>query len=340
MWEMYLPRHNCTVTRTQGVHYCGFPIAMKAWMVTINGNKMSLSLWDCEPGRTGSPKGKLCKGSSVGSGGRGLAMLRNPGVREPSSQVRIGLRLVGTDTIGSLAFSPKCVSKHQEIARKQLKSSWNCWELLGNRQRRLQTDKELSESEREISSGDCSEETTGERERREKKNCQDGYWEQLRTKHRTEQREKETRKLMERDEDRRKGSRTEDGTMVLDVVTAVYGGYSPWNEPAVAKIEMQWSRAWRQRICWVRCPDLNNPDRILCDRDQRHTEGGSTGNRIEFADACGTRGRVTDTGMTEEQDGRTGSGALSMASVLSVQDVWLETKPSLFVYLGHVGMVG
>ncbi|WZZ71736.1 hypothetical protein YC2023_083106 [Brassica napus] len=30
---------------------------------------MSLSLWDCEPGRTGSPKGKLCKGSSVGSGG-------------------------------------------------------------------------------------------------------------------------------------------------------------------------------------------------------------------------------------------------------------------------------
>ncbi|WZZ70035.1 hypothetical protein YC2023_081405 [Brassica napus] len=157
----------------------------------------------------------------------------------------------------------------------------------------------------------------------------------------TEQnRERETRKLMERDEDRRKGSRTEDGTIVLDVVTAVYGGYSPWNEPAVAKIEMQWSRAWRQRISWVRCPDLNNPDRTLCDRDQRHTEGGSTGNRIEFADACGTRGRVTDTGMTEEQDGRTGSGALSMASVLSVQDGWLETKPSLFVYLGHVGMVG
>ncbi|KAF2556091.1 hypothetical protein F2Q68_00015907 [Brassica cretica] len=31
---MYLPRHNCTVTGTQGVHYCGFPIAMKAWMGT------------------------------------------------------------------------------------------------------------------------------------------------------------------------------------------------------------------------------------------------------------------------------------------------------------------
>ncbi|KAF2560603.1 hypothetical protein F2Q70_00015913 [Brassica cretica] len=31
---MYLPRHNCTVTGTQGVHYCGFPIAMKAWMRT------------------------------------------------------------------------------------------------------------------------------------------------------------------------------------------------------------------------------------------------------------------------------------------------------------------
>ncbi|KAF3579420.1 hypothetical protein DY000_02030387 [Brassica cretica] len=56
------------------------------------------------------------------------------------------------------------------------------------------------------------------------------------------------------------------------------------------------------------------------------------------ADACGTRGRVTDTGMTEEQDGR--SGALSMATVLSVLDGWLETKPSLFVYLDHIGMDG
>ncbi|KAF3592331.1 hypothetical protein DY000_02024848 [Brassica cretica] len=36
----------------------------------------------------------------------------------------------------------------------------------------------------------------------------------------------------------------------------------------------------------------------------------------------------------------TGSRALSMASVLSVLDGWLETKPSLFVYLDHVGMVG
>ncbi|KAF3541828.1 hypothetical protein F2Q69_00024387 [Brassica cretica] len=26
--------HNCTVTGTHGVHYCGFPIAMKAWMGT------------------------------------------------------------------------------------------------------------------------------------------------------------------------------------------------------------------------------------------------------------------------------------------------------------------
>uniref|UniRef100_A0A0D3B681 Reverse transcriptase zinc-binding domain-containing protein n=1 Tax=Brassica oleracea var. oleracea TaxID=109376 RepID=A0A0D3B681_BRAOL len=34
----------------------------------------------------------------------------------------------------------------------------------------------------------------------------------------------------------------------------------------------------------------------------------------------------------------TGSRALSMASVLSVPDGWLETKSSLFVYLGHVGM--
>ncbi|KAF3592951.1 hypothetical protein DY000_02024850 [Brassica cretica] len=42
----------------------------------------------------------------------------------------------------------------------------------------------------------------------------------------------------------------------------------------------------------------------------------------------------------ERDTGGTGSGALSMASVLSVLDGWLETKPSLFVYLDHVGMVG
>ncbi|KAF2598820.1 hypothetical protein F2Q68_00010373 [Brassica cretica] len=38
------------------------------------------------------------------------------------------------------------------------------------------------------------------------------------------------------------------------------------DEPAVVKIEMQWSRAWRQRICWVRCSDRINPDRILKDQ--------------------------------------------------------------------------
>ncbi|KAF2613678.1 hypothetical protein F2Q70_00013598 [Brassica cretica] len=92
--------------------------------------------------------------------------------------------------------------------------------------------------------------------------------------------------------------------MVHELPTAGYGGYSPGNEPMVVKIERQWSRAWRQRICWVRCPDLINPDQILCDQDQRHTEGGSARNRIEFPDVCGTRGGVTDTGMTEEQDGR------------------------------------
>ncbi|KAF3604648.1 hypothetical protein F2Q69_00037576 [Brassica cretica] len=88
--------------------------------------------------------------------------------------------------------------------------------------------------------------------------------------------------------------------MVRDILTAVYGGYSPWDEPAVVKIEMQWSRAWRQHICWVRCSDRINSDRIL----------------------------------------RTGSVALSMSSALSVLDGWLEIKSSLFVYLGHVGMVG
>ncbi|KAF3579424.1 hypothetical protein DY000_02030388 [Brassica cretica] len=36
---------------------------------------------------------------------------------------------------------------------------------------------------------------------------------------------------------------------------------------------------------------------------------------------------------------QTGFGTLSMTSVLSVLDDWLETKPSLFVYLDHVGML-
>ncbi|KAF2612912.1 hypothetical protein F2Q70_00011255 [Brassica cretica] len=61
--DMYLPRHNCTVTGTQGVHYCGFPIAMKAWM----GTSESFPSHDCRT--TESPKGKLCKGSRVGSTG-------------------------------------------------------------------------------------------------------------------------------------------------------------------------------------------------------------------------------------------------------------------------------
>ncbi|KAF3558596.1 hypothetical protein F2Q69_00010626 [Brassica cretica] len=63
---------------TQEVHYCGFPIAMKAWMGTSESlpSHMSLPFWNCEPGRTESPKGKMYKGSSVGSGGRGLVRIR------------------------------------------------------------------------------------------------------------------------------------------------------------------------------------------------------------------------------------------------------------------------
>ncbi|KAF2569710.1 hypothetical protein F2Q68_00024371 [Brassica cretica] len=75
LWEMYLPRHKCTVTGTQGVHYCGFPIAMKAWVGTseslpshVCGTSVyEFAIWNCEPRRTESPKGKLCKGSSVES---------------------------------------------------------------------------------------------------------------------------------------------------------------------------------------------------------------------------------------------------------------------------------
>ncbi|KAF3597540.1 hypothetical protein DY000_02022354 [Brassica cretica] len=50
-------------------------------------------------------------------------------------------------------------------------------------------------------------------------------------------------------------------------------------------------------------------------------------------------GTVNGCIVLERDTGGTGSGALSMAIVLSVPDGWLETKPSLFVYLGHVGMV-
>ncbi|KAF2541911.1 hypothetical protein F2Q68_00029478 [Brassica cretica] len=67
---MYLPRHNCTVTGTQGVHYCWFPIAMKAWVGTsesLPSHVYEFVIMDCEPGRTGSPKRRLWMGSSVES---------------------------------------------------------------------------------------------------------------------------------------------------------------------------------------------------------------------------------------------------------------------------------
>ncbi|WZZ26797.1 hypothetical protein YC2023_010198 [Brassica napus] len=56
-------------------------------------------------------------------------MLRNTGVRESNSQVRIGLRR----TVGSVAFSPKCVSKHKESARNyKAVSSLGYLYLMGN----------------------------------------------------------------------------------------------------------------------------------------------------------------------------------------------------------------
>ncbi|KAF3540735.1 hypothetical protein F2Q69_00021333 [Brassica cretica] len=51
-------------------------------------------------------------------------------------------------------------------------------------------------------------------------------------------------------------------------------------------------------------------------------------------------GAVNGCIVLERDTGGTRSGALSIASVLYVLDGWLETKPSLFVYLYHVGMVG
>ncbi|KAF3596891.1 hypothetical protein DY000_02020752 [Brassica cretica] len=66
----------------------------------------------------------------------------------------------------------------------------------------------------------------------------------------------------------------------------------------------------------------------------KETDGNGYPRRL--LSSSGTVTRV----VTEQLLDGTGSGALSMASVLSVLDGWLETKPSLFVYLGHVGMVG
>ncbi|KAF2537158.1 hypothetical protein F2Q68_00019379 [Brassica cretica] len=86
-------------------------------------------------------------------------MLRNTGVRESNSQARID-----RDSF--------------ELSPRRTKVNWST--LLGvvcSHQSVCPKTEELLEK-RDISAGESSEETTGEGERREKENCQDGYWEQ------------------------------------------------------------------------------------------------------------------------------------------------------------------
>ncbi|KAF2596195.1 hypothetical protein F2Q68_00008824 [Brassica cretica] len=110
MWEMYLPRHNCTVTGTQGVRYCGFPIAMKAWM----GTSASLShVCRTSVGRTESLKGKLCKGSSVGSG--------KSGYRNWTKELS---RLTKLDRLGSF----QDVTVYHRVFCPDVYGKWKDWE--------------------------------------------------------------------------------------------------------------------------------------------------------------------------------------------------------------------
>ena len=57
--------------------------------------------------------------------------------------------------------------------------------------------------------------------------------------------------------------------------------------------------------------------------------------RTEWIEGCGSDCVLTDPGVIRDW-----FWGASKAGVLSVLDGWLEPKPSLFVYLGHVGMVG
>ncbi|KAF3604645.1 hypothetical protein F2Q69_00037575 [Brassica cretica] len=294
--------HNCTVTGTQGVHYWGFPIAMKPWIGTSE--------------RTVNPKGKLCKGSSVGSGGRGTGydqgVIRGNNFKSGLDWDRLELSS-GRTKVESISDCDRYRAKHELISQgkrrewllEQLPSCYQDGYMSGYR---ILTDKDSALGQFQ---GLRIGVTARERLRavmprrktvslillRDFADQKGGIsalhgWETEQNRGREEKTDGASRRSPERI--------TVDGTMVRDILTAVYGGYSPWDKPAVVKIEMQWSRAWRQRICWVQCSDRINPDRIL----------------------------------------RTGSVALSMSSVLSVLDGWLETKPSLFVYLSHVGMVG
>ncbi|KAF2557670.1 hypothetical protein F2Q68_00015349 [Brassica cretica] len=57
--------------------------------------------------------------------------------------------------------------------------------------------------------------------------------------------------------------------------------------------------------------------------------------RTDWIEGCGADRVLTDPSVIRDL-----FWGASKAGVLSVLDGWLETKPSLFVYLGHVGMVG
>ncbi|KAF3497425.1 hypothetical protein DY000_02053298 [Brassica cretica] len=97
------------------------------------------------------------------------------------------------------------------------------------------------------------------------------------------------------------------------------------------------SLRWWPRCCLIHCYSVcSDHDRIAIG----FTEGRCFGIKGLERRRQELSGAVNGCIALERDTGETGSGALNMAIVLSVPDGWLETKPSLFVYLGHVGMVG
>ncbi|KAF2574719.1 hypothetical protein F2Q70_00001198 [Brassica cretica] len=127
-------------------------------------------------------------------------MLRNTGVRESNSQARmdrdsfeLSPRRTKNSRTNSFQVGETCIipvpqseldqSKVELVELDELSWSdsdkgYRAKHELINQEKWREQYLAVTESERDISAGESSEETTGEGERREKENCQDGYWEQ------------------------------------------------------------------------------------------------------------------------------------------------------------------
>ncbi|KAF3603781.1 hypothetical protein F2Q69_00036145 [Brassica cretica] len=306
--------HNCTVTGTQGVHYCGFLIAMKAWMGTR---------------RTGESEGKLCKGSSVGSG-----------------------ELVST--VGSLAFSPKCVSKHKESARKAKhelisKGKW--------RERLLAVTGTVTKHYKAVGSlgylylRGNSYGTAGSYV----KTVREQLWNGKKVISEQMESGQEEGESRERGKLVGKRERWPEGRSESQIWPRVCLFNATPSDPNVDQIILMIPERdrekYRERVILI---ERDRDRREETDRSDELKEGSDTVlGTILAMERCGTEvidliGLLEAIGtsnilkedrleigssllMRVAQEGVTGSGALSMASILSVLDGWLETKPSLFV---------